>query len=84
MWGVEWSEEAQRDILGIERDIAIRIAKKLESTLSDPIRYFERQVGSDEYKLRVGDWRVLALFYYDKKIIWIEKVDHRKNIYKKS
>jgi len=84
MWSIEWSGEAQRDILGIEKKIAERIVRKLDSIVSDPMRYFERQVGSDEYKLRVGDWRVLALFYYDKKIIWIEKVDHRKNIYKKS
>jgi len=84
MWSIEWSGEAQGDILGIEKKIAERIVRKLDSTVSDPMRYFERQVGSDEYKLRVGDWRVLALFYYDKKIIWIEKVNHRKNIYKKS
>lgn len=84
MWGIEWSEEAQRDILGIEKDIAVRIIKKLDSILSDPVRYFERQVGSDEYKLRVGDWRVLALFDHNRRIVWIEKVGHRKNIYKRS
>jgi len=84
MWGIEWSDEAFRDIQGIEKDIAGRIVKKLDSTKSDPPRYFERQVGSDEYKLRIGDWRVLALLDHNRKIVLIEKVGHRKNIYKKS
>jgi mRNA interferase RelE/StbE len=33
---------------------------KIESTRSDPHRFVVRLVGRTEYKLRVGDYRVIA------------------------
>jgi len=82
-WQIEWSEEAARDIINLERDIAKRIIRKLDQVTEDPYRYFERIVGSDEFKLRVGDYRVLVLLANSSKTIFIKKAGNRKNIYKK-
>lgn len=82
-WKIEWSDEAIRDISQLEQSIAVRIVKKLDQTAKDPVRSFERQVGSDEYKLRIGDYRLLALLNHSNQTIFIGKVGHRKNIYKR-
>jgi len=82
-WQIEWSDEATRDITSLEKDIAERIIKKLDQVVADPYRYFERIVGSDEFKLRVGDYRVIVVFANSSKTIFIKKAGHRRNIYKK-
>jgi mRNA interferase RelE/StbE len=82
-WQIEWSDEATRDIVNLERDTAERIIRKLDQVTEDPYRYFERIVGSDEFKLRVGDYRVIVLLANNSKTIFIKKAGHRKNIYKK-
>jgi len=82
-WQIEWSDEAVRDITSLEKDVAERIIKKLDQVVTDPYRYFERIVGSDEFKLRVGDYRVIVLLANNSKIIFIKKAGHRKNVYKK-
>jgi len=33
------------------------------------------------YKLRVGDYRIIYKFDIEVKIIWIEKIGHRREIY---
>jgi len=45
------------------------------------MRYFSRLVAADEYKLRVGDYRLLAAFDGVSETILIERVDDRSRIY---
>jgi len=60
-----------------------RIFNKLVDSKVNPHHFFMRLEGRKEYKLRVGDYRVIADFK-DKDIqILVLYVGHRKNIYKK-
>jgi len=47
-------------------------------TKINPFHYFERLAGRNEYKLRVGDYRVIAEIGDNIHIILI---GHRKNVY---
>lgn len=82
-WKIEWSREAFSDLNKLERKDTIRIIKKLELAASNPFHYFDRLVGSGDYKLRVGDYRIIALLIHERHLIFIEKLGHRKNIYEK-
>jgi mRNA interferase RelE/StbE len=81
-WKVQWTHQALKDIESLEKKIVKRIIKRLDLAISDPRKYFDRLVGCDEYKLRIGDYRLLALLSHDTFTILIEKIDHRKKIYK--
>lgn len=81
-WNLEWSQNAVATLSQLEKSEASRIVKKLESILSDPARFFERLAGFDEYKLRIGDYRVIVLLLHSSNTIFIERLGHRKNIYK--
>ncbi len=81
-WDIEWSKEAMRSMGRLERKNTERIINKLESIRSDPRKFLEKLTGYDYFKLRVGDYRVFVTLIYDKQIIFIETVDHRKRIYK--
>jgi mRNA-degrading endonuclease RelE of RelBE toxin-antitoxin system len=56
---------------------------RLEKASTDPDRFFAKLVGSDDFKLRVGDYRLLALLSHSEKTIIVERVDHRSRIYKR-
>ena len=81
-WKIELSEEAFRDLSNLNLSDSERIIKKLEQSAKDPKHFFKRLKGCDDYKLKVGDYRVLALLLHEKKLIFVEKVGHRRNIYK--
>ena len=79
---VEYSEESLFQLRGLDIHVAKRIILKIESTRSDPHRFFVRLVSRTEYKLRVGDYRVIADIEENRRVIVIRSLGHRKNIYK--
>ncbi len=49
----------------------------------DPARFFSRIVGADDYRLRIGDYRLLAALLHETRTILVERVDHRSRIYER-
>jgi len=82
-WKIRWTDTAIRDLRSLDRAVARRIIDRLERASTNPEHYFERLVGSDERKLRVGDFRLLAAFSPSRQIIVVERVDHRRRIYQR-
>lgn len=77
-----FSEEALFQLKKLDNQIVSRLLEKLESTVDNPTRFFERLAGRDEYKLRIGDYRIIARILQDDNAIFIMALGHRKNIYK--
>jgi mRNA interferase RelE/StbE len=75
-----WDEKAHSSVEKFESSISRRILKKVdelsENTFSKDIKKLK---GSDDFRLRVGDYRVI--FSIEGNIIQILKVGHRKHIY---
>jgi mRNA interferase RelE/StbE len=82
-WSIRWTNAAARDLQRLDRSIARRIVARLEKAATDPDRLFVKLVGSDDFKLRVGDYRLLALLSHSEQTIIVERVDHRSRIYKR-
>jgi len=83
MYTVIYDEEGLQNLEKLEKKIRKRIFEKITSIKENPFHYFERLTGRGEYKLRVGDYRVIADIDEKTKKISILFIDHRKNIYKK-
>ena len=83
MYTVFYDEEALQNLEKLEKKIRKRIFEKISSTKENPFHYFERLTGRSEYKLRVGDYRIIVDIDEKTKKISILFIDHRKNIYKK-
>ena len=82
-WRIRWTDQAVRDLSKLDGQVAQRIVSKVEQAAREPLRFFSRLVGGDDYKLRVGDYRVLALLSPEEKAILVERVDHRSRIYRR-
>ena len=57
--------------------MARRVVSKLEQAADRPERFFERLLGSGDYKLRIGDFRLIGALAFESKTIIVERVDHR-------
>ncbi|HLC56784.1 MAG TPA: type II toxin-antitoxin system RelE/ParE family toxin [Candidatus Nanoarchaeia archaeon] len=75
-----WDKESHDSLNKLENNISRRIYHKVEE-LSE--NHFSKDIkklkGINDFRLRVGDYRVI--FYIEKDTIIILKVGHRKNIY---
>ena len=83
MYEIIFDEEAIEFLEKIEKNTRKRIYNKIISTKEDPFHYFERLAGRNEFKLRVGDYRVIADIGETAKKISVLVIGHRKNIYQK-
>lgn len=83
VYSLEYSSEALMQLEKLDKPIAKRILKKLGSTINNPNNFFRQLTGRPEYKLRVGDYRIIADIDDKNKKIFIRTLGHRKNIYDK-
>jgi len=83
MYEVTFDEEAINFLNKLPKDLKKRVYNKITSTKENPFHYFERLEGRKDYKLRVGDYRVIADIDVDSKKIEVTVIGHRKNIYRK-
>jgi mRNA-degrading endonuclease RelE of RelBE toxin-antitoxin system len=54
---------------------------RLERAATNPSHFFTRLIGSDDYKLRIGDYRLIAVLSHSQRLVVVERVDHRSRIY---
>lgn len=83
MWQLIFTSRAKKDLFSLEKLIVQRIVSKLEETKQKPGEKYAKLTGFPYYKLRIGDYRVIAVLDFQRKIIEIRRIGHRKNIYKK-
>ena len=74
--------KAKRVLNGLPLEIQKRILAKLTITQEDPFRFFYRLKGRSDYKLRVGDYRIIADINMAERRIEITSIGYRRNIYK--
>lgn len=82
-WTIEWSNRAIRDLERLDRGEAERVIRKFDEVIVDPSRFFKRLVGHEDYKLRIGDLRVLAFLAHSAEVILVKRVDRRSRIYQR-
>jgi mRNA interferase RelE/StbE len=82
MYELIFDDEAIEFLNKLPKEVKRRIWDKLTSTKENPFHFFERLTGRTDYKLRVGDYRVVADLDRGNNTIKVTIIGHRKNIYK--
>ncbi|MBI2129551.1 type II toxin-antitoxin system RelE/ParE family toxin [Candidatus Woesearchaeota archaeon] len=79
-FSIIWDEKAYDELKKLEASIHRRIEKKVSELSEDPyLKDIKKLKGTEGYRLRVGDYRVI--FEIEGNKIQILKVGHRRNIY---
>ena len=79
-YAIEFKRLAEKDIRGLSKPVRDRVLQKIETLRADLAGDVKRLTAfSPEYRLRVGDWRVLLDL--DGSIIVVHRVLHRSEAY---
>ena len=82
MYGIIFDPGAIDELSRLPFSVRKRIFSKILSAKSNPFHFFIRLGGRLDYKLRVGDYRVIADIDSLRKQIRVTLVGHRRNVYK--
>jgi mRNA interferase RelE/StbE len=81
-----FSSAARKNLKKLNKDAIATIVLKIEDLSKNPysphLDVKKLIGGQDEYRLRVGDYRVLYSLENKKLYIYIINIAHRKNVYK--
>ena len=80
MHEIRFDEKAIRFLEKLPKAIRKRIYNKIISTKENPYHFFEKLESRQDFKLRVGDYMVIADI--SDKEIYVTLIGHRKNVYK--
>ena len=80
---IQWGKGAEKFLAKLPKEIAHRIVNKVSTIKDNPYHFLEHYEGEDFYKLRIGDYRLLADVDMTKHVISIRIIGHRRNIYQR-
>ena len=82
---IRWNISAERDLRNIDPQQVPRIIKAVESLVDNPFPPQHRKLRGSErdYRIRVGDYRVIYQVDIKTKIVIIYHVRHRRGAYRK-
>ena len=81
-YSAEWHPKARKFLRKLPADVSQRIIIKIREVQENPFRYLEHYEGADHYKLRIGDYRLLVDVDIKNKVLLVQVIGHRGNIYK--
>lgn len=83
MWSVEFEKRADKAIANMHPTMRRRISDAIDTLLVDPFKSQNVKAlkGSDAYRLRVGEWRVIYRLERDRIVVVVIDVGPRGGIY---
>lgn len=81
MPSVEVSERAEEWLEKAEPDVQDRITAKLQDIQDFPDHFLVRLRGSEFYRLRVGDYRVIIDWDKDRDTLLVRRIGKRDTVY---
>lgn len=77
-----YSDKVLKQLDKIDSIIHKRIINALEKIRIRPHHFITRIIGTDFFRLRVGDYRIILRIINEKLVIFVVELGPRKNIYK--
>jgi mRNA interferase RelE/StbE len=83
-WTVRFTAEAERQGDALDPQIRRRVTGALRRLAADPraASNIKAMQGSDRYRLRVGDWRVIYSLHDDVLLVLVLRIGHRREVYR--
>ena len=84
MLNIEFSSKSHKFLEKIDSTTWNRLIKKIEGLQEDPFPSdSKRIIGRKEkvFRIRVGEYRILYVVFFDKNLLFISKIDKRSRVY---
>lgn len=84
MFNVKFTPEGKKDLQKLPKNIQARVIKKLQffAIQENPLNFSKPLINFPPatHRFRVGNYRIA--FYISRKVIYVDRIGHRKEIYK--
>jgi mRNA interferase RelE/StbE len=81
-WAIEFESRAERDLSRLDPPVARRVVAALDRLRErDPSLDLRRLRGTDEWRLRVGDWRVRLQLDFNARTVVVVRILPRGRAY---
>lgn len=80
----EWKKSTKKDLRKLPPNMADRIIEAVEGLAENPFLHgMEKLIGSEHaYRIRIGDYRVVDRVVTGGRLVEIQRVRHRKDVYR--
>ena len=81
---IEWKKSTRKDLRNLPFSVANRIVGAVEDLAKNPFPHgVEKLSGSEHaYRIRLGDYRIVYEVVAESKLVEIQRVRHRKDVYR--
>ena len=81
---IEWKKSTRKDLRKLPSSAADRIIEAVENLAENPFPHgVEKLSGSEHaYRIRLGDYRIVYEVVTQSKLVEIQRVRHRKDVYR--
>ena len=81
---IEWKKSTRKDLRKLPANAADKIVEAVEQLSQNPCPHgVEKLSGSEHaYRIRLGDYRVVYEVVAESKLIEVQRVRHRKDVYR--
>jgi mRNA interferase RelE/StbE len=81
---IEWKKSTHKDLRKLPASTAERVIETVEGLAENPFPHgVEKLSGSQHaYRIRLGDYRIVYEVITDLKLVEIQRVRHRKDVYR--
>ena len=83
-FSIQWRNSTKKDIRSLPRNEVARVVEAVGQLANDPLPHGSQKLSGSErtYRIRVGDYRVIYEVFGDSRIVVIQRVRHRKDVYR--
>ena len=81
---IEWATAARKQVEALETTQARRVARAVGAPASDPRPSGSTKLagGTNAWRIRVGDWRVVYVVEDARLLVLVVRVAHRRGVYR--
>ena len=83
-FSIQWRNSTRKDVRGLPRQEVARLIDAVGQLAADPLPHGSQKLSGSErtYRIRVGDYRVIYEVLTESRIVEIQRVRHRKDVYR--
>ena len=81
---LQWRSSTKKDLRRVPRDEVSRIVAAAAKLADEPLSHGSEKLSGSERtcRIRVGDYRIMYELLRDAKVVEIQRVRHRKDVYR--
>ena len=83
-FSIQWRSSTKKDIRSLPRQEVTRVIEAVGHLATEPLPHGSQKLSGSErtYRIRVGDYRVIYEVFTESRVVEIQRVRHRKDVYR--